>query len=152
MSPYTILPQIHRLTLACTDPPKYRTWSEWLTNFLADDDDQLPDDYPTEPYIQDTMPGSDDYYDDIDEGLVESLIILGLAGALAFLIYYRQQRQVNYRREADQQQAHVNRQAARDADPAGNVPLVAGQQPNGGFFPPPGDPYHGQWVAGGVGH
>jgi hypothetical protein len=49
------------------------------------------------------MPGGDDYYDEIDDGIVESLIIVGLAAALVFLVYYRQQRQVNHRRAMEQQ-------------------------------------------------
>ena len=85
------------------------------------------------------MPGGDDYYDKIDEGLVESLIIIGLASALVFLVYYRQQRTLNHRRAAEQQ----------GQAPAQPLP---GQQPDGGFFPPPGDPNFNQWVAGGFGH
>ena len=97
------------------------------------------------------MPGGDDYYDEIDESIVESLIIIGLAGALAFLVYYRQLRLQNHRRalEQQQQQPLVNGQVAV---PVAAVPLAPGQQADGGFFPPPGHPDHGQWVAGGIGH
>ncbi len=92
------------------------------------------------------MPGGDDYYDEIDDGIVESLIIVGLAAALVFLVYYRQQRQVNHRRAMEQQ--------GQGAPANGGVPAqpLPGQQPNGGFFPPPGDPNFNQWVAGGIGH
>lgn len=94
------------------------------------------------------MPGGDDYYDEIDEGIVESLIILGLAGALAFLVYYRQLRQQNHRRAVEQQQ----QQLAANGQAAAPIPLLPGQQADEGFFPPPGDPEHGQWIAGGIGH
>lgn len=81
------------------------------------------------------MPGAgDDFYDIIDDGILDSLIIIGLVAALAFLVYYRQQRQLNGRRERDAQQR------------------PQGQQADGGFFPPAGDPGFGEWVAGGVGH
>lgn len=82
--------------------------------------------------------GADDgMYDDvIDDGVVESFIIIALAGALVWLIYYRQQRQLAHR-QRDQ----------------GNQP-VGGQQapPDGGVFPRNGDPAFAQWAAGGVGH
>lgn len=92
------------------------------------------------------MPGGDEFYDIIDEGLLESLIIVGLAAALAFLVYYRQQRQTNHQR----QQAN-DQQAQGQGGVIGVVP-VEGQQADGGFFPPQEDPAFGQWVAGGVGH
>lgn len=101
------------------------------------DDNYLPENDP--------MPGgdADGLYDDIiDDGLLESIAIIMLAGALVGLIYYRQQRQLAHRR--GQEAA-----AAQDgAAPEGQQP----QQDNQGFFPQPGDPEFGQWVAGGVGH
>ncbi|KAL9581549.1 MAG: hypothetical protein Q9212_003835 [Teloschistes hypoglaucus] len=115
-----------------SDPEPKKDWSfrEWINNFLedsqpfhqSDDDDLTP------------MPGGDDWVDDIDDSVIESLIILSLAGALAFLVYYRQQRQNNYRRERERQEQQ-------------RVP-VQGQQQNDGFFPQPGDANYGQWVAG----
>jgi SEL1 protein len=98
------------------------------------------------------MPGGDDYYDEIDEGIVESLIIIGLAGALAFLVYYRQLRQQNHRRAVEQQQQQQLAANGQAGAPGPAVPLLPGQQADGGFFPPPGHPEHGQWVAGGIGH
>jgi len=83
---------------------------------------------------------ADGIYEDFDDGIVEGLIIIGLAGALIFLMYWRQQHQLAHRRDAD---------AARMQN--GDVPE---QPPLGerGLFPQPGDPEFGQWVAGGVGH
>jgi SEL1 protein len=93
------------------------------------------------------MPGgdSDGFYDDIiDDGIIESLVIIGLAAALVFLIYYRQQHQLAHRR---------GEVAARV--PAGDQP-ADGQHPqplnDRGVFPQPGDPELNDWVAGGVGH
>ena len=100
----------------------------------------------------DGLPG-DEIYDEIDEGILESLVILGLAGLLAWLVWYRQQRLERRRREADERA----RGGGVIADQAGVVgegrpPAVPGQQADGGFFPPPGDPNFNNWVAGGVGH
>ncbi|KAL8732973.1 MAG: hypothetical protein Q9166_002371 [cf. Caloplaca sp. 2 TL-2023] len=146
------------------DPePNKKEWSfnEWLSNFLEDphpyyhgaDDDDFVD-----PSSDHAMPGGDDYIDDIDESIIESLVILALAGALAFLVYYRQQRQNNHRREMErQQQQQSQQQGAAPQEPQQQQapvqdPPIPGQQADGGFFPPPGDPHYGQWVAGGVGH
>jgi SEL1 protein len=82
----------------------------------------------------------DGYYDDleldIDESVLEGLIILSLAATLMVLVYLRQQRN-NRQRPNDNQNANAIGQAnANDR----------------GFFPRPGEPEFGQWVAGGVGH
>ena len=138
------------------DGNKKEEWSfgEWISNFLEEQQQQgSPHPYYGEgdgaddDYIDqqaETMPGGDDFYDIIDDGILESLIIVGLAAALAFLVYYRQQRQAAAaaaRRQQQQGQVGVG----------GNVGLP-GQQVDGGFFPQQGDPAFGQWVAGGVGH
>jgi SEL1 protein len=80
------------------------------------------------------------YYDelelDIDESVLEGLIIIALAATLLILIYVRQQR--NRQRENGNA---PGQQAARN-----------GGNNDRGFFPRPGEPEFGQWVAGGVGH
>lgn len=91
------------------------------------------------------MPGGDAdglYEDFIDDGLLESFIIIGLAAALVFLIYYRQQHQLAHRN---------NDNAARNQDEQAQAPLP-GQQADGGFFPQPGDADFANWAAGGIGH
>ena len=101
------------------------------------------------------MVGGDDYYDNMDESVIESVIILGLAGALAFLVWYRQQRQQNHRRAAAVQQQMVQGAVEGAGVERAGQPqqdLLPGQQADGGFFPRPGDPEYGQWVAGGIGH
>ncbi|KAF2868830.1 hypothetical protein BDV95DRAFT_609737 [Massariosphaeria phaeospora] len=82
--------------------------SEWMSAFLeaefaAWDDLFEPDDY------DDAMPGGDDDYDydDVDSEILESLVILALAGVLGFLLWYRtqrQRRQEEERRRQEQQQ------------------------------------------------
>ena len=95
----------------------------------------------------DTMPGGDaPHYpgEGEDDGIVDTMIIMGLALSLAFFVYYRQQREraEQVRRQREQQQG---------GNAGGAAPAAAAQN-NGGFFPPPGDPNFNQWVAGGVGH
>ncbi|KAI4283219.1 MAG: hypothetical protein L6R38_002307 [Xanthoria sp. 2 TBL-2021] len=142
-----------------TEPNKKDfSFNEWLSNFLEDphpyyhgaEDDDFPDPSP-----------ENDYMDDIDESIVESLVILALAGALAFLVYYRQQRQNNHRREMERQERQQQQSQDQQQQGAAQGPEqqaatrdapVPGQQADGGFFPPPDDPNFGQWVAGGVGH
>lgn len=153
-----------------SEPSKDWSFKEWVSNFL---EDQHPyyhgaeDEYYDDPVPDHGMPGGDaDYYDEIDEGFIDSLIIVCLAGALAFLIYYRQQRQHNRARAHD---APADGQPPPPPVPA-QVPVPdqtgvgqagqqqhppqpqPGQQPDGGFFPPANDPNFNQWVAGEVGH
>lgn len=75
----------------------------------------------------DTMPGGDDFYDDLDDGIVESLLIVGLAAALALLVMYRRRRADD--RERRQQQAN------------GQVPVVADNrmEQDPALFAQPGD-------------
>ncbi|KAI4130823.1 MAG: hypothetical protein LQ347_003229 [Umbilicaria vellea] len=142
------------------EPKKEWSFQEWISNFLEDDHpyyhsadaDDIDTGLPFDPIpANDPMPGGDDYYDEIDDGILDTLIIFGLATALVFLIYYRQQRQVNLRREVVVQQQVVPGVAAGAPAP-GDEPHVPGQQADGGFFPLAGDPNFNQWVAGGVGH
>ena len=88
----------------------------------------------------------DGYYDDlefdIDEGMLEGLLIVGLAATLLVLVYIRQQQQRN----------RQNENAANAGNANGNGNVNANNANDRGFFPQPGDPEFGQWVAGGVGH
>ncbi|KAL7620222.1 ERAD-associated protein [Parahypoxylon ruwenzoriense] len=125
------------------EPSPKKDWSlsEWIANFLKEDNLYYEDGY--DDYYDDTVAGSDgeplgDALDELD-GVIESLIILGLVSAILFLMYYRARRQ----------QAH--RQAEENARQQ--------QQQQGGMqaqeFPQPGNanPDFGQWAAGAaVGH
>lgn len=140
-----------------TDPKPNFSVSEWISNFL---EDQHPYYHSTdEDEFSGPLP-ADEFYDDIDESIVESLIIIALAGALAFLVYYRNQRQTNHRRDVEREEHQRQQQQPPPPPPqveAGDQPRrrqlgLEGQQADGGFFPPPGDPGYAQWVAGGAGH
>ena len=144
------------------EPKKEWSLSEWISNFLEDPHPYYhgaDDDYD-DPNPEGMPGGDDDYYAELDDNILDSLIIVGLAAALAFLVYYRQQRQTNHRREVEtQQEGNQNQdqppvqpqqpQAENGLPPEERLP---GQQADGGFFPPPEDPNYPAWVAGGVGH
>ena len=148
MNQVSSLYKIRSLGANFVAPTKQWSLSEWINNFLRDDglyygDTDYDDNYLPE---NDPMPGgdADGMYEDIDDGILESLIIITLAAALVFLIYYRQQRQLAGHGRNDNQQAAGVQQ--------GNQQAPQGQQEDRGVFPQPGDPEFGQWVAGGVGH
>jgi SEL1 protein len=143
---------------------KSRTFTEWLAHFLdaADEMDAQEAAAMAEDmelggggggdFGSDAMPGGDEaYYDDFDDGLVESLIIIGLAATLGFLVYYRQQRQLagQRAREQAQVQAQAQTQGQQQVQDGGQI---QGQDQDRGLFPNPGDPDWNQWVAGGIGH
>lgn len=115
-----------------------------------DEEDELIE--PAHEHIH----GGDDIYGDlIDDGIIESLIIVGLAAALAFLVYYRQQRQLNNNLQQQQQGQQTERNQQAGDDHQGEQNQQAQEQaqvPDRGVFPAPGDPDYGQWVAGGVAH
>lgn len=131
-----------------------RTLKEWIATFIENDGAEYwEDSYDPRDNEGDFM-GSrhldseheDGYYDDlefdIDDGMLEGLLIVGLAATLFVLVYIRQQQQRN----------RQNQNAANgQADGNGNANVNANANDRG-FFPRPDDPEFGQWVAGGVGH
>ncbi|KAK4555898.1 ERAD-associated protein [Recurvomyces mirabilis] len=131
---------------------KRRTFAEWLNDFLEADAQMYAQEYEADDWSsEDTMPGGDDFWgaegEFIDDGLLETLLIGGLVAALAWLIWYRQQQQRRVEEQRRRQGVEGGAQPAQQpAAPA------AGQQPDGGFFPEPGNPDFNAWVAGGVGH
>ena len=144
---------------------KNRSFSEWIAHFLEyaneqERDSGQVDDMELDSVIfggNDPMPGGEENYDDFDEGLLESLIIIGLAATLAFLVYYRQQRQLQNQRVVEAVpgvDAQRNAAVAPGAQqqPVNIAPVPEANEGEGGFFPIPGDPDWDQWVAGGVGH
>ena len=129
-----------------TAPKKDWSLSDWINNFLQDDNGRYYDDLYDDLYEDDTMPGGDPL--DFEDGIMESVVILGLAAALVFLVLYRQQRQQAARQQEDEARRQQQHQGA--AAQGGN--LQAQQEQGRGLFPQPGDPDFGQWAAGGVGH
>jgi len=93
------------------------------------------------------MPGGEDFYDDFDDGIIESLVIVALAAALAMLLVYR-------RRRADErrQQQQVQANGVGGQQPQPTQPAAQQAQQQGGLFPNPGDPEFPGWAVGGVGH
>jgi SEL1 protein len=124
---------------------KKKSWSEWLNAFLEADAAAYQGEHFDERDDwdhMDTMPGGDDFYDDLDDGIVESLLIIGLAAALALLVMYRRRRADE--RDRRQQQANGQEpEAANQADQAEQDPAL---------FAQPGDLDFVGWNGGGVGH
>ena len=139
---------------------KARTLSEWIAHFLdaademAEQEQGSLEDLELESaaFGSDPMPGGDENYDDFDDGLLESLIIIGLAATLAFLVYYRQQRLLQNRRlaaqGANQQNAAPPTGVPQPANGAGAEAAQPAPEGDRGFFPNPGDPDYNHWVAG----
>ncbi|KAL2401449.1 hypothetical protein ABEF93_006206 [Exophiala dermatitidis] len=93
-------------------------------------------------------------WDEFDDGLVESLIIIALAGALALLVYARQARQRGLEQDRREQEERQQQQQQQQQGQPHDRP----QDDNGGgvgprgLFPPPGDPEFNNWIVGGIGH
>jgi len=137
-----------RINSIQNEPAPHQEWSlgEWVANFLQDDGSYHGDD-PYDDMYDDAMPtGDDGLPDDIDDGVLESLIIVGLAAALVFLIYYRQQRRQAHARE----QEEARRRQGGGQNIAQGLPRA--DERDRGVFPRPGDPGLANWVAGGIGH
>ncbi len=129
-------------------PEEEKDWSftEWIANFLRDEQllyRDVDDDYSDQAHEPGMPGGDDDWYDDANEGILDSLIIVGLLAALAFLVYYRQQRQINHQR-AVQEQNQAQREQGQEQRPQ--------EQQDRGMFPREDDPDFMPWVAGGIGH
>ena len=131
---------------------KRRTLAKWLQDFLEADAAYYEQHYEADDWDaqHDPMPGGDEYWGDeeIDDGILETLLIGGLVAALGWLIYYRQQQ----RGAAEQRRRQAAEQGQQGQVQGGQQQQPPGQQPDGGFFPQPGDPNWNAWVAGGVGH
>ena len=152
------------LEVSCFNPdlvPKKRyTWTEWLAAFITADLEQYEADLARAAEEQgldewDTsMPGGD-YFDGgpdelwLDNDLLEAFIILGLAATLAFLVYWRQQRNMRQREQALAQTQGENQGGQVPAPQAPPQPVPAQDR---GFFPNPGEPEFMNWAVGGVGH
>ncbi|KAI0011949.1 HCP-like protein [Xylariaceae sp. FL0662B] len=139
------------------EPAPRKDWSlsEWIANFLQEDDLYYNEVY--QEYYDDTITDGDgqpigDGLDDDVDGVLESLIILGLVGAILFLMYYRAQRQQAHRRAEEEDAAR--RQQQQPGGGAQPGPAAQPQPPpqQRGLFPQPGDPDFAQWAAGAVGH
>ncbi|KAI1137252.1 HCP-like protein [Hypoxylon sp. FL0543] len=141
------------------EPSPRKDWSlsEWIANFLQEDNIYYEDDGYGGFYDDGTITGSDseplgDTFDDVD-GVIESLIILGLVGAIIFLMYYRARRQQAHRLAEENAARQGQRGGVVGAGVPQHQPAQAQAQGQGGLFPQPGGPDFGQWAAGAaVGH
>ncbi|KAJ5161806.1 Tetratricopeptide-like helical [Penicillium capsulatum] len=127
------------------DAKPRRTFREWINAFIENDEREFYEEFYEGREEDDDLMGArglesehdDGYYDDlefdIDEGMLEGLLIVGLAATLLVLVYIRQQQQRNRQNENGNQED-------------------AGNANDRGVFPRPEDPEFNQWVAGGVGH
>jgi SEL1 protein len=147
--PFPLIPP----TLTNLNPAPKKDWSlsEWIANFI--DDEMRYYEQAYEEDYEDTMPGGDGgIAGDLgeDDGILESLVIVGLAAALVFLLMYRQQRQAQARR---QEEENARRQQVQQQQPAAgndNPPAVQeqgqGQQQQ---QQPEGNGLQGwEWIAG----
>lgn len=133
-----------------TEPKKDWSLAEWITNFIQDDilyyEEGLYDDI-FDDTIGDRPGGGDEAY---DEANVELLFIFGLSMALVGLLYYRQMRQQENRREAERME--LERRGGQAQQQGGQAQGQGQAQQDRGVFPGPGEPEFANWVAGGVGH
>ena len=96
-----------------------------------------------EEYVNDGFIPGDPEYDDFDEDYVESLIILGLCGAVALLLWWRNMRNVRFQRD--------QRNAADAAGGNEGEHVPAREEENRGLFPDPNDPNNpefARWIGG----
>ena len=149
---------------APTDAKVKPTWTEWLASFIADDHPyyhRAEIDEDRDAHAEESLPsGLDALFKELEARLVESVLVMILAGVLAWLLYYRQIRQQQDLQQRRQQQLQQQRiqtgpnnpggPATEGASQTGNQP--AAQQDDRGLFPPPDDPNFNAWRAGGVGH
>ena len=148
-----------------------RTFSEWIKNFWENayaDEYAAHHDYmeggPDEIDMDFGAPAdTDSFYEEFDDGIFESLIIIALAGVLAGLVFWRQQRQVQGQRRLREETLRRARELAERGEQAAIQELAREEQrqqqeaapgagEGRGFFPEPGQPDFNQWLAGGVGN
>jgi SEL1 protein len=134
------------------------TFKEWITNFLAEgfydqiEDDEIANGEGFHDRFE-PMPGGDaDYYDELDESILESILIIGCALAMGMLWYYRQLRQRNAQERANLIAQEANGQLALQGDNQPNQEAIPDGNGERGFFPNQNEPEFQQWIAGGIGH
>lgn len=149
-------PTRSKLTTPLPIPEQRKRYSfaEWIVNFLEADAERYAEAGDADEW--DTaaggMVGADgDFYDDADaltDGVAETLIIVGLAAALALLVYFRQRQQLDAGRRAQQGEGEGG------GGGVGVGEQVQQQRPalDRGMFPAPDDPEFANWAVGGVGH
>ncbi|KAI1965363.1 ERAD-associated protein [Ophidiomyces ophidiicola] len=144
-----------------------RSVKEWIREFVSNDEkmgatqkDKLKqaatseeDEDPLEQNRDTRSRQHSDYFDDldldIDDGMLESLVIIGLAATLIVLLHFRQQRAM---RRADNTGRNNNQGATGDPGPGAQAPEPRDGEEDRGLFPAPDDPDYPAWIAGAIGH
>jgi SEL1 protein len=106
-------------------------------------ENEIPPAEQKEEYISDGYMPADPDFEDFDEDYTESLVILGLCGAVAFLLWWRNMRDV--RLQGDQRVVGGN----DGGNPENAAPAV--EEENRGLFPDPNDPNNpefARWMGG----
>ncbi|KAG5663747.1 hypothetical protein KAF25_006332 [Fusarium avenaceum] len=81
-------------------PKKDRSFSEWIANFLQDDGQVFEEDYYTGGDLYDGALGDGQGTDD-DDGVLESILIIGVTFSLVFLLWWRQRLQQAHQQAED---------------------------------------------------
>ena len=121
-----------------------RKWTEEEVPVVQGGGQQEGEEFVADGYI----PG-DPEYEDFDEDYVESLIILGLCGAVALLLWWRNMRNVRFQRDQQIANAAAN-QENQTPPPPPPAPPAEGEE-NRGLFPDPNDPDNpefARWIGG----
>ncbi|KAL3958864.1 hypothetical protein ACCO45_007026 [Purpureocillium lilacinum] len=100
------------------EPKKGKDWSlsEWIANFLEDDNIYYEDELNNDNMYEGTIGAGDEDFD--DGGVVESVVIIGITMALVFLLWWRQRiqqahAQAEEERRRNQGQEGIRRQGTR---------------------------------------
>lgn len=146
----------NNMLLTAPPPPDVKKdWSlsEWIANFIKDDGYyDYEDDVYLDDLYDDTIGGGGNEGDLDEGGLVESLLIIGVMGALVFLLWWRQRiQQAHAQRHEEQQrqQQQMHNEQYQQQQQQAQQAQQAQQQAQQGDVRPD-DPFPG-WAAGGLG-
>ncbi|KMP07440.1 ERAD-associated protein [Coccidioides immitis] len=153
-----------------------RTFKEWIRAFVSYDEEreavqkeksrQAAAGEQGEDALEDTADSRgtsgdrESYYDeldlDIEDGMLESLVILGLAATLVVLLHFRQQRAMRRANNPAHGNNNNNPSDTTGQAAAGGAPETQQQGRQGGdedrgLFPAPDDPEYPAWIAGAIG-
>ncbi|KAF7560906.1 hypothetical protein G7046_g3233 [Stylonectria norvegica] len=102
---------------------KERSLSEWIANFLQNDNLRYADEFDADGGYEDTIGTGDAEID--EDGIFESFLIIGITGVLIFLLYWRQRMQQRHLQAEDARRREEGlppRVPAENARPAGDGP------------------------------
>jgi len=82
------------------EPKKDRSFSEWIANFLREDNQYYEEEHYTGGDLYDGALGDGQGTDD-DDGVLESVLIIGVTFSLVFLLWWRQRLQQAHQQAED---------------------------------------------------